>query len=258
MSSRATGVQRRRRRFTVGRGLAALDDPEPFKKGFLWSGAPEVLGSILSYRLRLASEIQPEGAGTMTASCRKLGHFETSSSTTFVNLKGGGRLKLVYIVLVAALACCGGQTIIESSGDSGGSGHGSNSEAGGAGGASGAGGGPEAGAGGSSATGGSSASGGSPGNGGSAGSPIDSGLPEVDSSACVMDNGGCVLCDDNKLHCGLLTLPPCPPGLDSDASCAPAVDAGVDLCLACASGAGTEWRCLPGYRWVTISGFTCE
>jgi hypothetical protein len=199
----------------------------------------------------------------MKASCRKLGHLFSSSTTTLVNLKGGDRLKLVHVVLPLALACCG--NVIESSSDSGNSGHGGSSggNAGAGGSSGGAGGGAGAGSGG---TGGSAASGGSAGAGGSsgagagggAGSPNDGGLPKVDSSACVMKSNACVLCDDNQYHCGSGVWTQCPPGLVSSASCAAAVDAGFGLCLTCAGVAGTEWRCLPGDRWYLVTGFTCE
>jgi hypothetical protein len=170
----------------------------------------------------------------------------------------GGCMKLVHIALVVTLACCGGQTIIESSSDSGSGGHGGSSGSGGS-----------SGGGGASATGGSAGVGGSAGigsGGGSAGSSGVAGsgggssekdaatLPPTDSPECYaqrVDGGSfdrCVLCNDGNFHCGSVVYSPCPPGTGTSTSCAD-WDAGPFLvppttCFSCSgSGIGTSWLC---------------
>jgi hypothetical protein len=195
----------------------------------------------------------------MKASCRKLGHSLSRSTTTLVNLKEGDRLKLVHVALVVTLAGCGGQTIIESSGDSGSGGHG-----GGSGGSAGS-----IGAGGS----GGSASGGSPGAGGSSGGPpidggaIADGSPEPSDGACnvPLEGGACAFCPNDTLgdasigawHCGDNgVLPQCPSGAEQGASCDP--DAfHFDACIVCESdGTGYNLSCggmIPFWNGFSVS-----
>jgi len=97
------------------------------------------------------------------------------------------------------------------------------------------------GAGGTVGTGGSLGSGGTLGAGGTSGAAIDSGLPEVDSAACSMPDGPCVLCADDNWHCNDLTLPSCPSGIQAGNSCAgfPSF-----ACLACeGDGSAEEYQC---------------
>src|SRR5580658_2827397 len=56
--------------------------------------------------------------------------------------------------------------------------------------------------------------------------------PAVDSSACQMTDGTCVLCADGNFHCNTEVLRTCPPGINASGSCAAAVDAEFGFCLA--------------------------
>jgi hypothetical protein len=84
-----------------------------------------------------------------------------------------------------------------------------------------------------------------------------SAAPAVDSSACQMADGTCVLCADGKFHCNSEILLMCPPDINVSDSCAGAVNAGFGFCLTCANGIGTLWRCLPGDRWLMEPDSMC-
>jgi hypothetical protein len=178
----------------------------------------------------------------MKASCRKLGHLFSSSTMTLVKLEGRGRLKLVHVALVVALAGCGG-IVIESSSDSGGGGHGGSSGAGGNGGTGGSGG-VSAGSGGGSGGANNLGDSGSP-PAKDSGSPYGDGnlRPEVGSNECVVQNGTCVLCSDDNWHCGTAVYPQCPAtiGPNGGGSCVP----GKGFpCVTCDSdGIGYEVPC---------------
>jgi hypothetical protein len=159
-------------------------------------------------------------------------------------------MKLVHVALVVTLAGCGGQTIIESSSDSGGCGHGGSTGSGGSSGGGGASG--TGGSGGSSATGGSAGVGGGGGSGGadnlrdSGESSTDGGvsLPEVGSPGCFMQNGSCVLCSDNKWHCdGDLGFASCPSDVKAGSPC-PDLEGGFLVCITCNNnGLGDQFSC---------------
>ena len=65
---------------------------------------------------------------------------------------------------------------------------------------------------------------------------------------CASESGpqDCVLCSDQKWHCGSGIVEPCPPDLDPDASCAGVLKEldGRTGCLTCnAAGMGELWLC---------------
>ncbi len=136
--------------------------------------------------------------------------------------------------LVASLAsACGGKSVVVP--DSGGGSAGSGGAAG------------SGGSGGMGGAGGSGGTGGTGGTAGAGGSPHDAGLPNPDSSACVMQpadgaEAPCVLCSDDNWHCGALVYPTCPSGAEAGAPCA--ITSPPMQCVQCDGPMGNELSCM--------------
>jgi hypothetical protein len=78
--------------------------------------------------------------------------------------------------------------------------------------------------------------------------PTDAGLPAPDSSQCnlpgnFMGRHPCILCSDDKWHCGgggTVAFPSCPPGIKNGATCH-----GGETCFSCDSdNSGAQFSCL--------------
>jgi hypothetical protein len=88
--------------------------------------------------------------------------------------------------------------------------------------------------------------------------------PAVDSPACDMPDGPCILCKDDLWHCGSATFQPCPQGLQLDASCIgaiPQTETGND-CFTCdGSNQGYDWHCTnvnPQYGYWELNPYSCS
>ena len=156
--------------------------------------------------------------------------------------RGSRCSSVLTILVIGALAACGGEVLSSSHG--GGEG---GSEGGGSGGVGGSGGGGSGG-GGAGGVGGSSGTGG---QGGSGGQILDAALlPEVGTPACD-DNLECVFCSDDKWHCpGAPEVPQCSP---ATVDCSPCSQRNA-LCFRCGvDGMGERFHCTTG-GWPTEGG----
>jgi hypothetical protein len=142
-----------------------------------------------------------------------------------------GMKNLILVVAALAFASCGGKQLGGGGGADGSSGSSGNAGSGGSNGGSGAGG--------SSGSGGGAGVGG---NAGAGGSINDSGasFPDVGSPQCETPGGTCVLCSDDKWHCGPVAYAPCPDGAALGSPC----NRPNPSCLVClSSGDAEELNC---------------
>jgi hypothetical protein len=137
-------------------------------------------------------------------------------------------IRVVVFSMALILACCGGNVIVQESGDASGSGHGDSSGSGGA--------------------------------GGHAGGLNDgrASPPEAGSYACD-HSGTCTLCNDEKWHCSgnpEFILPSCPVNVVQGALCK---EVGGFSCFnGCSNGLGQKAICSSG-RWAISPGLmTCS
>lgn len=102
------------------------------------------------------------------------------------------------------------------------------------------------------------------------GSVTDSSLPTdgpaPDSSQCDRTDGVCVLCSDQRWHCGSTSWPPCPSGpyptgVRADADCV-GYELGGNDCFTCGSdGGGDDWTCIgsmPGEGSWRLTSHPCS
>jgi hypothetical protein len=175
--------------------------------------------------------LAPEGRNTLPSNGPLSLDLRQETNRQPAEGRGRGLLKLAYtITLLALLAvvACGGKALgVEDGGTGGGSG-GSGSSAG-------------------------------AGEGGG-GAPNDAALPFPDSSQCDMQPATgapapCVLCSDEKWHCGSGAFISCPSGAAKGAAC---TINGGDSCVACnGAGTGAMFTCIDE-RWNPDPDVTCN
>ena len=92
----------------------------------------------------------------------------------------------------------------------------------------------------------------------------DTALPDPDSSRCdIQEDSGnvvCVLCSDQKWHCGLQVLPQCLAGTKHKAPCSTFNEQCFTSCVSAADGAssGDWYTCEPGHFWSTPMVQACS